>query len=305
MSWWIYLIIAVAAFALGLPLGWLFGERSERKCATSSIPKLISDLESNFNNFRNNQSEQLTTLTTASTNFMKIISGTKTRGSIGEELLKAYLKTQMECGLVKQNANLGDNKRVEYAWKLRDGKYLPIDSKCPDILDIFKRMEESPDDPRTQKECRKEIADKVKQRVNEVTKYQNLPKTMRYCVVAVPDTVYDLVPEVVSYAQSKNVYLVSYSLVPLIAFLVASQYDTDLEKGDMKQLGEQVETLLDALERITGKTDTIENAIKMISNANRDILSEIGKAERNAAICAQEKEEHNYQKIGNELPDNR
>ncbi|MBI5046936.1 DNA recombination protein RmuC [Candidatus Micrarchaeota archaeon] len=211
--------------------------------------------------------------------FQKLLTGTQSRGNTGEQVLKIYLKEQIKQKLVVTNANVGSNMVVEFAWKLDDGKYLPIDSKCHDILDLMTQINDT-DDPKQQLDIKKKIVKKIDSSITEIKKYQNLERTTRYCVMAVPDAIFELVPEASSHATSENVLLTCYSNVALVAFLAAEQYNSDLEKGDVKQLGELIKGLLDIVSRIRNETETIEKGIKIVKNANERISTETNKANR-------------------------
>lgn len=209
----------------------------------------------------------------------KLLSGTQSRGSSGEQVLKGYLKDFIKNDVIRANVNVGNNMTVEFAWKLKDGKYLPIDSKCHDVLDIIKKIEET-ESPEEQKALKKKIRDKVERSINEVKKYQNQTKTMRYCIMAVPDQILDLVPETTSYAIENNIYIATYSNVAFISYMIAEQYNCDLEKGDAKALENIVKDLMQLVEEIHQKTDTIEKGIKMVKNANDEICTQVGKAKK-------------------------
>jgi len=209
--------------------------------------------------------------------FLRIFSGVQTRGKTGEHILKRYIKDQIKNNVVVTNTRLGRNLVVEFAWKLADGKYLPIDSKCHDVVKLVKKLEEK-EDVEEQEKIKKKIIQKVKKGIDEVKKYQNLSKTPDFCIAAIPDVVFDLVPETSSYAISQNVYLTSYSNVGIISYLIATQYDSDLEKGDVKQLERLVKSLMRIVEEINKKTNTIDKGLKTIKNANDAISNEVGKA---------------------------
>ena len=211
--------------------------------------------------------------------FQKLLMGTQSRGSAAEHVLKTYLKDLIKQRLVETDVNVGNNLKVEFAWKLADEKYLPIDCKCHDVQELVKSMTDA-QDAEAQKSHRNKIRKKIEGSIDEVRKYQSLPKTIRYCVMAVPDQVYELMPELSSYALSNNVILTSYSNVSVIAYLTAVKYNEDLEKGDAQELEEVVQSLLSIVEKISEKTDTIERGLKTIKNANDEICSEVGKAKK-------------------------
>jgi len=315
-EWWMGSALCLPAVILAALAGYLFGKESERKrllttesgAAMIQINQQLAEIKGKFqeieksreerekfgkklddekekswalmleNNKKNEQDRlgQIEKMVGQINQFQKIFLGTQSRGASAENVLRNYLKEQIKQGLVHPNLVLGDNLRVEFAWKLKDGKYLPIDSKCHDVLGS---LEEGKADD-VQQKAKKNILRKVQDSVDEVTKYQNLTKTSRYAIMAVPEAIYELAPEASHYAVSKNVYLTSFSNVPLIAYLIAEQYNSDLEKGDAKKLEGIVNDLLHVLEEIHRKTDTINKGLKTAQNANDDICGEISKAKK-------------------------
>lgn len=253
-------------------------EKNETKLAEEKDKswKLLLD---NTTKNEQNRLEQVQKLGDQFGQFQKLFTGTQNRGSSGEQLLKQHLHSLIKQGLVETDVNLGNNLKVEFAWKLNDGKYLPIDSKCPDVLDLVKLIQES-NDSEVQKNNKNKIKKKVESSIDEVRKYQNLVKTTRYCIIAIPNEIYELVPELTSYAVSQNVLLTSHANVSVIAYLTAEKYNDDLEKGDARALEEVVKGLLAIMQKIQDKTDSIERGIKTIKNANEEITSEISKANK-------------------------
>jgi len=95
--------------------------------------------------------------------FTKAISGTKTRGLTGEILLREALKESIKVGLIKCNLKT-DNGEVEFAWDLGDGKYIPIDSKMPDVFEILQKYNTT-NDIKEQENYKKIIIDKIRKEI--------------------------------------------------------------------------------------------------------------------------------------------
>lgn len=130
--------------------------------------------------------------------FVKTVSGTKTRGQVGEILLKEVLKDSIRIGLVKTNLKV-ESGEVEFAWDLGDGKYIPIDSKFPELSAIIEGMENSTSvDER--EHYRKQIVDRLKKEIERVRKYQNCHNTIDSCIMVVPEVVIELAPELANLA---------------------------------------------------------------------------------------------------------
>jgi DNA recombination protein RmuC len=223
--------------------------------------------------------------------FTKTISGTKTRGITGEILLKEALKESIRVGLIKCNLKT-DNGEVEFAWDLGDGKYIPIDSKMPDVFEIIEKYETT-EDIKKREESRKEIIDKVKKEIKNVQKYQNLTNTIDSCILVVPEAVLDIAPELVSFGKQSNVFVCNYKDVFIIAHALQDQYIRTRKEGDIGKYKQIIENLFQLLDNISAKIGTIERAITTIHNANEEIKTEIIKGKRNKQYIAESESKNN------------
>ncbi len=210
--------------------------------------------------------------------FTKTVSGTKTRGITGEKLLKEALRESIKAGLIKCNLRT-DNGEVEFAWDLGDGKYIPIDSKMPDVFEILQKYDAT-DDVRQKESYAKTIMDKVKKEIKRVQKYQNLSNTIDSCILVIPEAILDIAPELIGVGKQSNVYLCSYKDVFLVAHTLQDQYIRLKEEGDIGRYKQVIKSLFQILDNIASKTDSIARALTTIQNANDKIKAEIMKARR-------------------------
>jgi len=162
--------------------------------------------------------------------FLRTISGTSRRGHIGEELLKAALSESIKSGLIKTDLNVDGNK-VEFAWDLGDGKYIPIDSKLPEVFSLYNKYQES-EDKEEQKSLKKKIKDKIWNHVKEIKKYQNTKNTINKVILALPDGIVDIAPELTSEIKEEGVAISGYRNVFLYGYLIEEEYK------NLKELGE-------------------------------------------------------------------
>ncbi|ANQ52945.1 recombinase RmuC [Thermosipho sp. 1063] len=207
--------------------------------------------------------------------FTKAVSGTKTRGITGEILLKDAIKESIKVGLIKANLKT-ENGEVEFAWDLGDGKYIPIDSKLPDIFEILEKYNEE-EDINLREKLKKEIINKVKKEIQRIQKYQNLVNTIDSCILVVPESILDLAPELIETGKENKVYICSYKDVFVVAHTLQDRYVKLKEEGDIGKYKQIIETLIQLLEQISKKTDTIERALTTIRNANEDIRKGVAK----------------------------
>jgi len=208
--------------------------------------------------------------------FTKTVSGTKTRGMTGEVLLKNALKESIKVGLIKTNLKT-ENGEVEFAWDLGDGKYIPIDSKLPDVFELLRRYNEK-EDINEREKLKKEIINKVKKEIQRVQKYQNLLNTIDSCILVVPEAILEVAPELVGLGRENNVFVCSYKDVFVIAHTLQDKYIRLKEEGDIGTYKQIVSSLFQILEKINKKTSAIDRALATIRNANDEIKENIMKA---------------------------
>jgi len=208
----------------------------------------------------------------------RTLTGTKSRGIAGEALLGLYLESSIKTGEVKKNLKIG-TKIVEFAWKVNEGKYIPIDAKFPEIMTLVEEYDKS-EDIIHQKSLSKKVKEKIKKEIENIQKYQNQPNTIGNCILAVPPSALQMSPELLSIGKEANVYLSSYKDVIIIAHLLAEQHHRFTAEGDIGAEKIKVEQLNSILEKIFAKSDTIDRGLKQISNANDEIKDEVSKSKR-------------------------
>ena len=208
--------------------------------------------------------------------FTKTVSSTKTRGMIGEDLLKEVLSNSIKAGVIKCDLKT-ESGEVEFAWNLEDGRYIPIDSKLPDVFQLLE-LYHSTDNVDIQKEYKKEIIEKIKKEIKIVQKYQNLNNTIDSCLLVVPEGILELAPELVGIGKEDNVFVCSYKDVFPIAHVLQDQYIRLKEEGDIGKYKSVIKVLFQIIDKINKKTETIEKAVTQIKNANDGIQSEVTKA---------------------------
>ena len=148
-----------------------------------------------------------------------ILVGSYTKGKAGEETLRGYMTELMKMGYVKTKQPIGDGI-VEYAIVFKDGKVVAIDSKIVSTEEIGGLFDENVTaDDRTK--LVDKVRRKVKEKIPEVQKYIAPPRTLPFAIMCVPDSVMEVVSEVIPEAVEKKVILLGYSAVPqLIGYFV-------------------------------------------------------------------------------------
>jgi len=224
---------------------------------------------------RDNQLEKFSNVISA---FNRTIHGTKTRGNVGEDILKQYLRESIKAKLIKSPLNT-DNGSIEFAWNLGDGKYIPIDSKFPDIIPLVESL--SDESTQSQKnEVANKIFNKIKKEIDNVKKYQNNSNTINKCILVVPESALEICPEIIESGSRKNVFICSPNQVFLIAFIISEEYAKLKEEGDIGQLKELNKSLITIIKEILGFTETIDRQAKSVIKHSDMIKDKVHEALR-------------------------
>jgi len=130
-------------------------------------------------------------------------------GKGGEKAVEEILSL-LPPNLLVRNLKMGSSE-VEFAFALKNGKYLPIDSKVvsPEILSKEKLSEEEI----------KDLIKKIKKRAKEIVVYTKDEKSVGFAVMTFPDRIYDFVKtKLLEELEKDKIILVPYGL--LLSFLM-------------------------------------------------------------------------------------
>ncbi|MEJ5228532.1 MAG: DNA recombination protein RmuC [Pseudothermotoga sp.] len=220
--------------------------------------------------------------------FVRTVSGTKTRGQVGEMLLSEALSESIKVGTVVKDLRIG-SMIVEFAWHLGDGKYIPIDSKLPDLSDLIEEFDEAQED---REEKKREIIQKIQREIENVKKYQNQSNTIDCCIMVVPSAVIEMAPELVSYGKRQNVFLCTHKELFAIAHYLEARYVTT-RQDEAAKYRHLVQTLLSIFEQIEQRSNSLERATKQVINANNEIKNLIVQARMSTGSTSNQQQENN------------
>ncbi len=190
----------------------------------------------------------------------------KKSGIAGEKALEEILAL-LPSNLMVKNLKLNEGV-VEFALKLKNEKYIPIDSKfiAPELL---KNQEHSTS-------YEKEILKRIKKRAQEITPYLKDKKTAGLAIMAVPDGIYSfLKTRLMEELEKINILLVPYQmLLPVIMFIwfffekFSTSYKEDKLRDYLTSLDKAFFELEKNLNQISKEIKTLEN----FNQKNKDIL---------------------------------
>jgi len=205
-----------------------------------------------------------------------VVAGSSSRGVAGENILAKAL-TQLPPDLLEINVAFG-SKIVEYALRLPGGKLLPIDSKWPSVPTL-QRLAETVD-TQERRRLQELVANDLRRRAREMSKYLDPERTLSIAVLAVPDAAYTAAPEIHGEAYRDGVLVVPYSLaLPYVLAL----YRLTLRFGasvDADQLTARLRALDDSLRRIGDEVESrLSRGLVQMQNARDAIRGHVLEAQ--------------------------
>ncbi len=276
------------AFLLGLALGYAIGyiswgrkERLDETIALQSIAKEIGELKGiiqKIEDVMSAKTDQVRESVHQSIKFFEnldrelkalrsMLDRPELKGKMGEEFLAEILKESLYSGRVERNVNIGAGV-VEFGWKVRKGKYIPIDSK------FIVAKEEDPS------KWEREVRRKLKERIKEVKKYLNSPNTTRWAILAVPDHVIDAAPDLVAEAKGEGIIIAPYWGVPLVAFLIEEHEKLLEEEGEIGKYKRIIGDINIIMVGILKVIDRMDRDISSLTNKKKELRDHINKALR-------------------------
>jgi DNA recombination protein RmuC len=205
-----------------------------------------------------------------------ILSGTKSRGNLGEVTLQRLLEDCLPPSQFKMQYRFASNEAVDAVVFLRDDKLMPIDSKFP--LDAFKRIETDGD------EARRAFAVAVKGHADSISRKYIVPGegTLDMALMFVPSesVYYELLMcadakgvQLDSYCRSRKVIAVSpntlYAHLCVIAMgLRGMQIEENATRlvASLSGMNKQMETFTEVFEKLGTH---VKNAQQCYSEADR------------------------------------
>jgi DNA anti-recombination protein RmuC len=177
----------------------------------------IDDQTQRFANIPNLQ-ESIKTIEEQTQRFANILLGPQPKGALGEKILKQQL-AQLPHEWIDLNPPYPGGQKVEYALRVPDSRIIPIDSKWTGTEQMDRLGQTT--DTEEQNKLKERIAMGVVRRSLEVRKYLDKDRTLGFCIVAVPDAVFEISWGKQAELLAFDIVLVSYSLlIPYILIIV-------------------------------------------------------------------------------------
>jgi len=218
-------------------------------------------------------------------NFQDFFKSPKLRGNIGEQILENLLADNLAKEHFKLQYRFKDGQIVDAIVKIKD-QIVPIDAKFP--LDNFSKMSRAKTE-KEEEDFQKLFVRDVKKQIDKISKDYILPQegTVDFAVMYVPsETVfYEIIREEAnlnSYAQNKNVYLVSPTTFLSFLRTVMLGMKGEQIKEEYKQiiqilrgLSHDTEKLGQVLSTVTGHINNAKNSVDKLNNEYFKLNSKI------------------------------
>lgn len=180
-----------------------------------------------------------------------VLVGSYSKGKAGEEALRSSMIHLVKTGQVKTGQPLGSGI-VEYAIVFRDGKMLPVDSKVVSTDEINALCDDKMNADDRAKSINK-IKTGVRQKIPEVQKYIEPPSTLPMAVMALPDSIMDVVSDLIPEAMERNVILLGYSAVPQLIGYFMRIHESYTVEQDVATLKEKISVVQQDLSQLDDK----------------------------------------------------
>ena len=166
-----------------------------------------------------NLQESIKSIDDRTQRFANILLGPQSKGALGEKIIEQQLEQLLPYEWIDRNVEYPGLKRVEYALRVPDARIIPIDSKWTgtELLDRLGQTTNTEE----QNKLKGRVVSEVWRRAQEVRKYLDKDRTLGFCIVAVPDPVFQISWGQQAKLLAFDIVLVSYSLlIPYILTIV-------------------------------------------------------------------------------------
>jgi DNA recombination protein RmuC len=206
-----------------------------------------------------------------------VIAGARSRGAAGERILEALVE-HLPADFKVFNCSI-KGRVVELAFRLPNGKYVPVDSKWVAVRELEELA--SCDDPAQLERLVERIERALERKIEDVAAYLDPDLTLGIGVVAVPEAVYQNTQRSHAYALRQGVVIISYSLaVPyLLTLLQLAIRFAPRSELDPAQLSSLFQALEKALADMEGELNgRVSRALTMLQNGQSDLQRYLGAA---------------------------
>lgn len=163
-----------------------------------------------------------------------ILSGSQSKGALGEQFVEERLADLPHEWYDRKVSFSGGT--VEFALRTPNKRWIPIDSQWT-ATDLLVKLDQ--DNSQSQRDILRTAAHQaVNIRAREALKYLDKERTLGFCIVAVPDSIFNLCVDIQANLASYSIVLVSYSLLVPYILLIVNQYLKTVQSTDTLQVSQ-------------------------------------------------------------------
>ncbi len=163
-----------------------------------------------------------------------ILSGRQSKGALGEQFVEERLADLPHEWYDRKVSFSGGT--VEFALRTPNKRWIPIDSQWT-ATDLLVKLGQV--NSQSQRDTLRTAAHQaVNIRAREALKYLDKERTLGFCIVAVPDSVFSLCVDIQANLASYSIVLVSYSLLVPYILLIVNQYLKTVQSTDTLQVSQ-------------------------------------------------------------------
>ncbi|HEX6800767.1 MAG TPA: DNA recombination protein RmuC [Ktedonobacterales bacterium] len=204
-----------------------------------------------------------------------VLLGSATSGAAGERVVREMLSHLPAQWIITNHAVGG--RRVEFAIKLPDNLFLPVDSKVVAKEELADLDGEA--DPKKREQIERAVRAAVLQAAADVHQYVD-ERTPGFALAAVPDAAYSLCGAILADAfQKHRALIVPYSLLGPFVLMVYEQHrqtGMNLDGARIARLAAELEGHLEQAQQALNRS--FAGAITQLSNASASLGRELAAA---------------------------
>jgi len=181
----------------------------------------------------------------------RILSGARAKGLLGEQLVSEKL-TDLPQTWYGTNVPLKNGAKARFALRAPSGRWVPIVSTWT-ATGLLDRLAQATD-PTERTELKMLAQTEVINRARSAQIYTDKESTLGFCIVAVPDPVFDICVDIQAKLTSADIVLISYGLLVPFLLLIVNMYLKNYQAA-------QVLEISNILSRSNAQIEQIKNYI--------------------------------------------
>lgn len=203
-----------------------------------------------------------------------VLTGSASRGAAGEQVLHVFFE-QLPPDFKAFNLRI-QNRVVEFAFRLPNGKYVPVDSKWIGGKELEQLASQADGDRELE---RRRLEQELLRRCDEVVAYLDQNLTLGLAIIAVPDAVYRWTQQVHTEVLGKGVIVIGYSMV-IPYFLTLLHFAVRFLRGEETQrLSQSAHQLAQALTAIQAELEgRFAKGLTMLQNSRHEMAAQTSSA---------------------------